>query len=106
MPVARELLQLEPFGAGNPAPQIGVFDATVTEIRAVGVDGKHLKLRVKDSGGTMDCIGFCMGELSTELLLGMQVDLIGELEENEFRGRSAPQLRLKAIRRCDDGKTV
>ena len=106
VPVARELLQLEPFGAGNPAPQIGVFDATVTEIRAVGVDGKHLKLRVKDSGGTMDCIGFCMGELSTELLLGMQVDLIGELEENEFRGRSAPQLRLKAIRRCDDGKTV
>ena len=106
VPTARELLQLEPFGAGNPAPQIGVFEAEVIEIRPVGAEGKHLKLRVGDPGGTIDCIGFCMGGLSTEFPLGTKIDLIGELEENEFRGRSAPQLKLKAIRRCDDGKTV
>ncbi len=106
VPTARELLQLEPFGAGNPAPQIGVFDATVAEIRPVGAEGKHLKLRVNDPGGTIDCIGFCMGGISADFPVGTRVDIIGELEENEFRGRSSSQLKLKAIRRCDDGKTV
>lgn len=106
VPVARELLLLEPFGAGNPSPQIGIFGAKLTEIRPVGADGKHLKFRLSDGSGSIDGIGFSMGELYEQFFVGDRVDVAGELEENEFRGKSSAQLNLKAMRRCDRGETV
>ena len=104
--VARELLLLEPFGAGNPAPQIGIFGGKITEIRPVGADGKHLKFRVSDGSGSIDGIGFSMGELYEQIFVGDLVDVVGELEENEYRGRSSAQLNLKAIRRCNHGEGI
>ncbi|MBO4953723.1 MAG: single-stranded-DNA-specific exonuclease RecJ, partial [Clostridia bacterium] len=104
--VARELLLLEPFGAGNPAPQIGIFGGKITEIRPVGADGKHLKFRVSDGSGSIDGIGFSMGELYEQIFVGDYVDVVGELEENEYRGRSSAQLNLKAIRRCNHGEGI
>ena len=104
--VARELLLLEPFGAGNPAPQVGIFGGKITEIRPVGTGGKHLKFRVSDGSGSIDGIGFSMGELYEHIFVGDLVDVVGELEENEFRGRSSAQLNLKAMRRCDHGEGI
>ncbi len=106
VPVARELLLLEPFGAGNPAPQIGIFGGKLTEIRPVGTEGKHLKFRLTDGSGSIDGIGFSMGELYEHFFVGDHVDIAGELEENEFRGKSSAQLNLKVMRRCDHGETV
>lgn len=106
VPVARELLTLEPFGAGNPPPQIGVFGAELLDLRPVGADGRHLKLRLGDKTGSIDCIGFSMGELTESFFPGDAVDVVGELEENEFRGKSSPQLNIKAMRRCDHGTAV
>lgn len=106
VPVARELLSLEPFGAGNPSPQIGIFGAKLTEIRPVGAEGKHLKFRLSDATGSIDGIGFSMGELYESFFPGDIVDVAGELEENEFRGKSSAQLNLKVMRRCDRGETV
>jgi len=47
-----------------------------------------------------------MGELYEQIFVGDHVDVVGELEENEYRGRSSAQLNLKAIRRCNHGEGI
>ncbi len=42
------LKTLEPFGAGNSEPIFCVKNATIIEMRRMGVDGKHLLLRLID----------------------------------------------------------
>lgn len=44
-----QLSKLEPFGSGNPEPIVYLDDALVTNVRRMGADAQHLKIRVKDT---------------------------------------------------------
>lgn len=91
-----ELKKLEPFGEGNKTP-IFVYKALkINSIRALS-EGKHLKLTLKDEGTIIDAIGFNMGELVNEYLIGDKVDVAGTLEINEFNGNRIIQINLKDI---------
>ena len=48
-----DIEQLEPFGNGNPEPVIKVGRVGVVNVRRMGSDGQHLKLRVRDGGGRL-----------------------------------------------------
>lgn len=94
-PVQEMLETFAPFGAGNSRPQFVVRGVPLLEARLVGKQGKHLKFRFHLPHGELDAIGFGLGErLDT---LGREIDILGSLEVNEFRGRPGLQMKLTDI---------
>ncbi|MGD0750670.1 MAG: single-stranded-DNA-specific exonuclease RecJ [Anaerolineales bacterium] len=87
---------LQPTGYGNQEAVFVTRNVRVTHSRAVGVEGKHLKLSVTDGHVTLDAIGFRLGYLQAELPLN--VDLMYTFESNDFNGRRSLQLNLRDVR--------
>lgn len=96
--VVHELSMLEPFGEANKMPIFMYKNLKINSIRALS-EGKHLKLTLKDQGMIFDAIGFNMGHLVNDYLLGDKVDILGNLEINCFNGRESVQFNLKDIRK-------
>ena len=67
-------------------------------IRALS-EGKHIKLTLRDKNIVIDAIGFNMGSLADEYLLGDRIDVVGSLEINKYNGRESIQINLKDIRK-------
>jgi single-stranded-DNA-specific exonuclease len=98
-----EIKKLEPFGMGNPLP---IFEskAVIEEVRTVGQDGKHLKLRfnISDSSGKrlgqyIDGIGFGLGEEVEKIHVEDTVKIIYSLDQNIWNGNKRLQLKIKRI---------
>lgn len=88
---------LEPCGFGNEAPVLATRGLRVVSARAVGSEGKHLKLLLgSESGRPLDAIGFGLGNLAGRL--ASQVDVAFHLERNTFRGYDSLQLNLVDLR--------
>jgi single-stranded-DNA-specific exonuclease len=97
MEVLDNLEYLEPTGYGNPSAVFVSRDVKVRSFRPVGSEGKHLKLTLDDEcGGFMDCIGFRMGALHSTLQ--PRIDVLYNIELNEYNGRKSLQLNLKDIK--------
>lgn len=96
--VVKELDMLEPFGEANKMPIFMYRNLKIDSIRALS-EGKHLKLTLKDDNLIIDAIGFNMGYLVDEYLLGEKIDVAGNLEVNSFNGRETVQINLKDIRK-------
>lgn len=95
--VLKQLTYLEPTGYGNPEAVFVSRDVKVRSSRAVGAEGKHLKLSLEDSrGATYDAIGFRMGELQPSL--PPRLNVMFTLEANEWNGRTSLQLNLKDLK--------
>ena len=70
----------------------------IDSIRALS-EGKHIKLTLKDDRTIIQAIGFNLGHFSNEYLIGNKVDIVGNLEINEFNGNKMVQINLKDMRR-------
>lgn len=92
----RQLEQLAPFGCGNPAPLFLGRELRVEERRAVGADGSHLKLTLRQGGRMMGGIAFGMGGQANGL--PDSVDAVYRLTRNTFRGNVSLQLEIQALR--------
>ncbi len=91
-----ELELLEPFGEGNRKPVFEYKNLKIDSIRALS-DGKHLKMTLKDGNTLISAIGFNMGHLTKEYLIGDKIDVVGNLEINSFNGVDSVQINLKDI---------
>ena len=84
-------------GYGNPDAVFVARDVKVKSSRTVGAEGRHLKLTLEDSSGmTYDSIGFRLGHVQPSL--PSHVDVMFNLEVNEWNGRTTLQLNLKDIK--------
>ena len=92
----KQLKQLEPFGEGNKMPLFAYKGLKINSIRAL-TEGKHLKLTLRDDNIIIDAIGFNMGHLVDEYLIGDKIDVVGVLEINDFGGRETVQINLKDV---------
>jgi single-stranded-DNA-specific exonuclease len=92
----RELAQLEPCGYGNPCPLFLSRDVQVLGQRAVGSEGKHLKLTLSDGRIVWDAIAFRQGEWAGKL--PDQADIVYHLEINEWNDQRKLQLNVQDIR--------
>ncbi|MCS7056881.1 MAG: single-stranded-DNA-specific exonuclease RecJ [Thermoflexales bacterium] len=96
-----ELQQLEPHGPGNPKPTFVVRGARVSDLRRIGraengAAPPHLQLRVTDARRVIwDAIAWRMGDRIQELDVGASVDLVCQLDVNEWNGES--RLRLEVL---------
>ncbi|MCM3632413.1 MULTISPECIES: single-stranded-DNA-specific exonuclease RecJ [Paenibacillus] len=89
-----QLSLLEPFGMSNPSPRVLIKGAAISERKAIGKEGKHLKLQLKDHGSSLDVIGFGKGEYERLLHPYDRVEVVGELNINEWNSIRKPQLQL------------
>ena len=92
----KALKKLEPFGEANKMPLFAYKGLRINSSRAL-TEGKHLKLTLKDENIIIDAIGFNMGNLAEEYLIGDRIDVVGVLEINEFNGMENVQINLKDI---------
>ncbi len=98
--VWKQIQYLQPVGYGNPEATFVSRGVRVRQARAVGSGGEHLKLILEDERGLLwDGIGFRLGSLAGEIVSGSRVDMLYQLEINEYNGQRSFQLNVKDIRR-------
>lgn len=102
--LARYLRKLAPFGEGNPEPVFFMEHMKIAEIRTVGSDAKHIKLRlIAPTGTPFDAIGFSLAGTIPDLRKGDVIDILCQLDENEWNGSVTLQLKLLDIRKSQGG---
>jgi single-stranded-DNA-specific exonuclease len=97
MDEARQLSQLEPFGAGNLRPVFALLGAQVESRQEVG-QGRHLKLQLTKGYGKFDAMFFSVTARDCPVREGDRVDAAFYLQENNFRGKTSLQLQLIDLR--------
>lgn len=96
--MVEQLTELEPYGTSNKVPIFLVRNLRIDSIRTL-IEGKHLKLTLKDGTTIINGIGFNLGKYADEYLLGDKVDVIGMLEINVFNNIKNIQINIKDIRK-------
>ena len=95
--ILKHIAFLEPTGYGNPDAIFVSRNVKVKAFRAVGSEGRHLKLTLEDGPALKyDAIGFRMGEMAKSL--PPRLDVMYTLEANEYNGRVSLQLNLKDLK--------
>lgn len=91
--------QLSPFGMKNPEPLFLSKEITIEDIRLIGKEGKHLKLKLSssDTSQLFEGVAFGMGEKIAELRIGDTVQIAYILDENTWNGNTRLQLKIKDI---------
>ena len=97
--IIKQLNLLEPFGEANKMPIVIYKGLKIDSIRSLS-EGKHLKMTLKDGNKWIDAIGFNMGNLAEEYLIGNKVDVVGVLEINNFNNREQVQINIRDIRKA------
>ncbi len=88
--------QMAPFGPGNLQP---VFVAKGVAIqKATLLKNAHLKLNVEQNGAVFDGIGFNMPHYYSKDLKGEKIDIVFNIDENNFRGIKSIQLKIKDLK--------
>ncbi|MFH1375323.1 MAG: single-stranded-DNA-specific exonuclease RecJ, partial [Patescibacteria group bacterium] len=87
-----DLQKLAPFGAGNSEPILLWKSAPLSEVRTVGSDSSHLRLKVGKRKSP--AIAFRFGEFAEEISKRKEVDLAFTLAENIWNGSRELQLKI------------
>jgi len=83
-----------PFGLGNPRPVFMIEKAAISDIRTVGQEQKHLKMKVEG----IDAIGFDLGGVGKDLYENQKIDVAFTLDENSWDGIKKLQLKIIDIK--------
>ncbi len=94
----KSLSLLEPYGESNSVPIFEYKNLKIDAIRTL-LDGKHLKMVLKDGNMTIDAIAFNMGSYSNDFQLGDRINVVGTLEINKFGNMENVQFNLKDMKK-------
>jgi single-stranded-DNA-specific exonuclease len=87
---------LGPHGIGNPTPVFLSHDVAVTRSRAVGADGEHLQLMLKEGPVTWRAISF--RNAAAAVPEGESADIVYTFKRDDFRNDGALQLEVLDLR--------
>ncbi len=90
------LMQLAPFGMGNPTPVLSVRGVSLLAPPRV-LKEKHLKLRMGNGARTLDALGWGLAARAPKLQAGQQVDVAFALEQNIYQDVASLQLVIKDL---------
>ena len=96
-----DIKRLEPFGMANPQPVFMSKKVEIQDIRTVGKEGSHLKLRLFQKGQEeliFDGIGFGLGEKAKDLHIGDLISLAYVISPDDWNGQGKLQLTIKDLR--------
>jgi single-stranded-DNA-specific exonuclease len=95
-----ELARLAPYGVGHRAPIFVTSGVVLQDVRAVGKEGTHLKLRLQGGDGS-SLEGIAFGAMETPLgaflqrKKGQKLSLAGRLEANTYAGVTRASLQVQ-----------
>lgn len=92
-----ELHSLEPFGMSNPSPRFIIRNLEIRGVFRLGKDKNHLKLSL-EKNKVYECIGFNMAYMAEQFDVGDKVDVLFQVDENNYMGNRKIQFLLKDIR--------
>lgn len=75
---------LEPYGAGNPSPIFGLYNMTITDVKALS-NGKHQRITVSRGGAQHTVMCFGMSSEHFIYKVGDMVDLAVSLDKNLYK---------------------
>lgn len=94
-----QLERLAPYGPGHVEPMLAVTGLALADARRVGVQQRHLALRMRRGAETFDAVFFGHAPERPVPEAGSDVDLVGTLERDTFGGM--PRLRLRLVDYAD-----
>lgn len=94
------LNKFKPTGFGNPTPTYQIGTLTLLRFEPVGRDQDHLKFFLKDtkSNKTLDAIWFSASKKAFSLEHGSAVNVLANIDTNEWNGKTSIQLRIKDMK--------
>ncbi|NGQ94257.1 single-stranded-DNA-specific exonuclease RecJ [Brevibacillus sp. SYP-B805] len=95
--LAGQMEALAPFGIGNPTPLIVLSDVEPQGLRRIGRDESHLKCAFCQGGQALDAIGFQWAEVLDHIAPKARLQVVGELDVNEWNGVRKPQLVIRDL---------
>ncbi|MEZ4735480.1 MAG: single-stranded-DNA-specific exonuclease RecJ [Caldilineaceae bacterium] len=103
--IQEQFMRLEPMGQENPAPLLLCRRVRVREARPIGSQKQHMRLIVDAGPNTavMDAVAFQQGAWAKHLNEGSCVDLVFQVEANEWQGRKRLQLNVQDLRVASGG---
>lgn len=96
----KSLQMLEPFGMGNPEPVFATKGVEIHELRKIGKEKNHLKLKLTHDASILDAIAFGAAE-KFDLSEGDSIDVAYTISENIWNGRKSIQLKIRDIKPKD-----
>ncbi len=99
--LANEISTLEPFGVANPTPVFLVKGLTVNKIISMG-SGKHSKLLLESGDRNLQAVYFGTPASNIEFYPGERIDLLCQINVNEYRGQTSVQLVVQDIKLSGD----
>ena len=96
--LVKDINLLEPFGEANKMPIFLMKNLKIQSIRTLS-NGKHIKLNLGQEGYIIDAIGFNLGHMAENYQIGDKVDVVGNLEINNYRKEEQIQMVIKDFRK-------
>jgi len=87
---------MQPTGFGNPAPVFCVRGVHTTDVRTIGKEGAHLRMRLSGGADMRNAIGFRMGEKAKTM--PEVIEAVVGLSINEWQDRRSVQCELRQLR--------
>jgi single-stranded-DNA-specific exonuclease len=88
---------LGPFGAENPEPRVLIAGADLVSVAKLGKTGQHFKLSIAGGGTRTAVVAFRQEHVIATPDPPRPVDLVVELQRNEYNGREEAQAVLCAM---------
>ena len=93
---------MQPTGFGNPAPVFCVRGVHTTDVRTIGKDGAHLRMRLAQGSDMRSAIGFRMGDRAANL--PEVIEAIITLSINVWQDKRSVQCELRQMQAYMPGK--
>lgn len=90
------LNKFQPYGQANPEPLLLSRGVLITDVKKVGKDQSHCKLQLVKKDKKFDAIAFGLANL--ELAIGQRIDIVYNLNINQWNGSKSIQLMIKDIK--------
>jgi single-stranded-DNA-specific exonuclease len=94
----KAFLDLDPFGDGNPMPQIACMDCEIAAVGLMGSSLGHLQVVLSKDGVTQRFLWFGQGRAAREIAMCGRVDALFAPYRNVYRGQEQFSPLLKDMR--------
>jgi single-stranded-DNA-specific exonuclease len=102
--LAKSIQLLEPFGVSNPIPSFVIRGVTVNDITGIS-DGKHSRIALGNGKYSISAMYFSNSPESLGVYVGDKVDVLFNLDVNEWGGRESTQLIIRDFKPSQLQKT-
>lgn len=93
--IVREINRMKPFGYMNRTPNFVIRNCIIKKKNSLGKSMDHVKLLISDrSGGEKEVIGFGKYKEFEHIQIGESIDIVGQLDNNEWNGFTKTQIKL------------